>query len=174
MYDVGGAMGWAVPPANATDTLNRWAFRHRFHVSDVLDFKYSNNDSVLLVRPSDYDGCSAASPVSRLKGGGGAGCGGAKFRLGDPGIFFFISGVPARCEAGLRMVVLVADARGSFGGGAPTPAPGGMEDDEPSRAPSGDRPIPVTFKLFVAAGLGFVSGCFLAGLVLWLCVNCGR
>lgn len=218
VYDVGGAKGWAVPPANAADRLNRWAFRHRFHVGDVLrklslnshdseqpqagqcsfectcsistlvrvpncvrlvwmvraDFKHTNNDSVLLVRPSDYDGCSAASPVRQLTGGGR----GIRFRLGHPGIFFFISGVPARCEAGLRLVVLVADARGWFGGGAPTPAPapapGGVEDDEPSRSPSGDRPIPAAFRLFVAAVLGFLSGCFSAGLVLWLCMNCRR
>nr|CAB3453711.1 unnamed protein product [Digitaria exilis] len=161
VYHVGDDKGWAVPPGNATDTLNRWATSHRFRVGDVLDFKYSKKDSVLLVRRGDYDGCGAARPVRRLPGGGHT-----KFRLDRPGLFYFISGVPARCEAGERMVVRVVEL------GATAPAPAWM-DEEPSH-PSGDRKIPVAFRLFVAAGLGFVSGCFFAGLVLWLCINWPR
>ncbi|KAF8781054.1 hypothetical protein HU200_001026 [Digitaria exilis] len=166
VYHVGDAKGWAVPPGNATDTLNRWATSHRFRVGDVLDFKYSKKDSVLLVRRGDYDGCGAARPVRRLPGGGGH----TRFRLDRPGLFYFISGVPARCEAGERMVVHVVE----LGATAPAPAPApAWMDEEPSH-PSGDRPIPVAFRLFVAAGLGFVSGCFFAGLVLWLCINWPR
>ncbi|CAL5081966.1 unnamed protein product [Urochloa decumbens] len=173
IYLVGDASGWAVPPANATDALNKWAIRHRFHVGDVLAFKYSNNDSVLLVRRGDYDACNAASPVQARSGTAGAGASVVLlFRLDRPGLFFFISGEPGRCEAGQRMVVHVAD---SSLGGAPAPAPGGTDDDdEPSRSPSGDRPIPVAFRLFVAAGLGFLGGCFLAALIIWLIVNCRR
>ncbi|CAN6211044.1 unnamed protein product [Urochloa humidicola] len=178
VYFVGDASGWAVPPANATDALSKWAIRHRFHVGDVLVFKYSNNDdSVLLVRRGDYDGCRAASPVPAITltgvGGGGDTFIVQLFRLDRPGLFFFISGVEARCEAGQRMVVHVADGAPTP---APAPAPGGTDNDEPasSTPPSGDRPIPVPFKLFVAAGLGFLSGCFLAGLIIWLIVNCRR
>lgn len=127
------------------------------------DFRYSKKDSVLLVRRGEYAGCDTASPVRRLAGGHHA-----RFRLDRPGLFYFISGVPARCEAGERMVVRV-------GGGVPTPAPAPARtmDEEPSHK-SGDRLIPVAFRLFVAAGLGFVSGCFFAGLVLWLCINYPR
>ncbi|RLM85189.1 hypothetical protein C2845_PM04G19200 [Panicum miliaceum] len=146
--------------------------RHRFHVGDVLDFKYSKNDSVLLVRRGDYGGCRAASPVRRLAGGGAD----TKFRLDRPGLFYFISGVPARCEAGQRMVVRVVDARDSLGAPtpAPAPAPGGMDDEPSGTPPSGDHPIPVPFKLFVAAFIGFISGCFLAGFIVWLCMDCRR
>ena len=131
---------------------------------------------LLLVRRGDYDGCRAASPVRRLAGGADT-----KFTLDRPGLFYFISDVPARCEAGQRMVVRAADARDDALG-APTPAPAparepapGGTDDEPSGTPpSGDRPIPAPFKLFVAAFLGFISGCFLAGFIVWLCMNCRR
>ena len=122
------------------------------------------------MRRGDYDGCRAASPVRRLAGGGGGGAD-TKFRLDRPGLFYFIGGVPARCEAGQRMVVRVVDALGAPTP-APAPSPGGM-DEEPA-PPSGDRPIPVPFKLFVAAFVGFISGCFLAGFIVWLCMNCRR
>ncbi|CAN6182668.1 unnamed protein product [Urochloa humidicola] len=179
VYIVGDAGGWAVPPANATDALNKWAIRHRFHVGDILGFRYANNDSVILVRRGDYDGCSAASPVRAFTGvsvaGGGGGGGRIVFcRLDQPGLFFFISGEKARCEAGQRMVVHVADSLGAPTP-APAPAPGGIDDDdEASSSPSGDRPVPVAFRLFVAAGIGFLGGCFLAGLIIWLILHCRR
>ena len=62
------------------------------------------------MRRGDYDGCRTASPVRRLAGSGGGGAD-TKFRLDRPGLFYFISDVPARCEAGQRMVVRAADAR---------------------------------------------------------------
>ncbi|KAJ1290104.1 hypothetical protein BS78_02G217000 [Paspalum vaginatum] len=170
VFDVGEARGWAVPPANDANALNKWAMSHRFHVGDVLDFKYADGDSVLLVRRGDYDGCRAASPVRRFADAGDD----TRFRLDRLGLFYFISGVPARCEAGQRMVLLVVDARSSLGGSAPTPAPAPapatVED-----GPSDDRPVPVPFRLFVAAGLGFVGGCIGAGLIIiLLCVITSR
>ncbi|CAN6218089.1 unnamed protein product [Urochloa humidicola] len=176
LYLVGDTMGWTVPPANATDAFNKWAIRHRFHVDDVLAFKFDDDESVFLVRRGDYDACSAARPFKGGSGGGGGSGSGEfavmLFRLDRPGLFFFI-GEPARCEAGQRMVVHVADS--SLVAPTPAPAPGGTDnDDEASNSPSGDRPIPVAFRLFVAAVLGFVGGCFLAALIIWLILNCRR
>ena len=137
------------------------------------DFKRSN-DSVLLVRWRDYKRCSAASPPARRFADGGD----TRLKLAHPGLFYFISGAPARCEAGQRMVLRVVDARSSLGGdGAPTlapaPAPGPwtMEPTNVTNPPS-DRPIPVWFKLLAPALLGFLAGCSFAGVIMWLCMNC--
>ena len=130
------------------------------------DFKYADGDSVLLVRRGDYDGCRAASPVARRFADGDT-----RFRLDRLGLFYFMSGVPARCEAGQRMVLLVVDARPSRGGSAPTPAPSSLTVED---GPSHDRLVPVPIRLFLAAGLGFVGGCVGAGLILLLCVTWRR
>ncbi|RCV12135.1 hypothetical protein SETIT_2G245000v2 [Setaria italica] len=172
MYVVGDQMGWAVPPGGATGALNEWAARHRFLVGDVLDFKYSNGDAVLLVSPGDYERCSAASPVSRFADGGGGG-GGTRFTLGRPGLLYFISGAPARCEAGQRMAVRVVNARRrSLTSGAPTPAPapapGTLTSDTPHR-----RPLSLAQKQFAAAAIGFGAGFILTYFIVWLCVCCG-
>jgi hypothetical protein len=65
------------------------------------DFKYATNDSVFLVNHDDYKMCSTATPVSRFTDGD------TKFTLDRPGFFYFVSGVPGRCEAGQRMIVRV-------------------------------------------------------------------
>jgi len=128
------------------------------------------------VRQDDYERCSAASPARRFADDGGD----TRLTLGHPGLFYFISGAPARCEAGQRMVVRVVDARSSVGGGgaptpAPAPAPGpGVMEPSDSDTPSDDRPIPVWFKLLPPALLGFLAGCFFAGVIMWLCMNLRR
>jgi hypothetical protein len=137
----------------------------------VPDFKYysNNGDSVLLVRPGDYERCSAARPVSRF-----ADAGGTRFTLGRPGLFYFISGAPARCEAGQRMAVRVVDDVGRrsslITSGAPTPAP--APGTQTSDTPQHRRPLSLAQKQFAAAAIGFGAGFILIYFIVWLCVCC--
>ncbi|RLM86502.1 hypothetical protein C2845_PM04G19210 [Panicum miliaceum] len=163
VYGVGDETGWAVPLGSAAGALNEWAARNRFLVGDVLDFKYGDDDSVLLVLLGDYERYSAASPLRRFADGGGT-----RFALGRPGFFYFISGAPARCEAGQRMVVRVVDGarRPSLTSGAPTPAPGTQPSDTP---PCGHRRLSLAQKQFAAAAIGLGAGFILIFSIVWLC-----
>ena len=142
------------------------------HLIRVSDFKYGDDDSVLLVRLGDYERCRAASPLRRFADGGGG-----RFPLARPGLFYFISGAPARCEAGQRMAVRVVDGalRPSLTSGAPTPAPapapapGTQPSDTP---PSGHRRLSLAHKQFAAAAIGFLAGFILIFTIVWLCVCC--
>ncbi|TVU08505.1 hypothetical protein EJB05_41910, partial [Eragrostis curvula] len=89
-----------VPSASGGETPNRWSRRHTFHAGDLLDFTPWNL-SVLVVRADDYKRCAEASPLRRVADG-------KLFQLEGRGLFFFIAGAPALCEAGQRMVVRVA------------------------------------------------------------------
>ncbi|TVU08507.1 hypothetical protein EJB05_41912, partial [Eragrostis curvula] len=89
-----------VPSASGGETPNRWSRRHTFHAGDLLDFTPWNL-SVLVVRADDYKRCAAASPLRRVADG-------KLFQIEGRGLFFFIAGAPALCEAGQRMVVRVA------------------------------------------------------------------
>ncbi|KAF8694779.1 hypothetical protein HU200_037870 [Digitaria exilis] len=194
VYDVGDEMGWTVPPPGATDALNAWAARHRFVAGDSLctypphlldaehhqlevflipclrvsDFNCGgSNDSVLLVSHGEYERCSASGPPSLLPGGSVI-----VVTLVRPGLFYFIGGEPARCEAGQRMAVRVDDhdARSpSLAGGAPAPAKQPFDD-----APVTEhRGLSLAQKQFAAAAIGFGAGFALVFFVVWLCVCCG-
>ncbi|CAL5081968.1 unnamed protein product [Urochloa decumbens] len=170
VYVVGDEMGWAVPPAGATDALNKWAAGHRFLVGDILLFRYTSGDDgpALLVTRDGYERCSAASPYA---GGGGGGF--ASFTLGRPGTHHFISGTPWRCEAGQRMAVFVEDARSSrsSSGAAPTPAPGTTtQAPDTPLSPSGHRRLSLAQKQFAAAAIGFGAGFAFIFLIVSLCV----
>ncbi|KAL6655382.1 hypothetical protein ACP70R_006208 [Stipagrostis hirtigluma subsp. patula] len=170
VHGVGDERGWTVPSASGdgTETLSQWATRRRFHVGDVLDFEHWDG-SVHLVSHGDYEQCATASPArSRLAGGD------TRFKLARHGLFYFISGVPARCEAGQRMVVrvVVRTSQISAPAPAPTPAPG------PAMPPSDDdtklAPSTLPFKILVSAALGFLVGVIFFGGLLWLLVYAFR
>ncbi|WVZ65327.1 hypothetical protein U9M48_014708 [Paspalum notatum var. saurae] len=170
VYGVGDDTGWApAPPDNdGAQKLDKWpATLHRFNVGDILDFNHSS-DSVLLVRQGDYDRCSAASPVRRFAAGGG---GDTRFTIARPGLFYFISAAPARCEAGQRMVVRAVDARPRLasGPGSSTPAPAlGMTQS----AATPRHTLSLGQKQAVAAAAAFVAGFAFTLLIVWLCVCC--
>ena len=139
----------------------------------VSDFKYAGDDSVLLVRLGDYERCRAASPLRRFADGGG----GTRFALARPGLFYFISGAPALCEAGPHMAVRVVDGalRPSLTSGAPTPAPAPAPGTQPSDTPpSGHRRLSLAQKQLAAAAIGFGAGFILIFSVVWLCVCCNN
>uniref|UniRef100_A0A0E0K4P3 Phytocyanin domain-containing protein n=1 Tax=Oryza punctata TaxID=4537 RepID=A0A0E0K4P3_ORYPU len=129
VYTVGDARGWAVPP-RGSESYNHWGLKNRFRVGDVVEFKYVN-DSVLVVNHDGYRNCSSLSPVVRFTDGD------TKYLLDRPGLIYFISGVPERCERGLRMRLRVRSA-----GPGPAPAPGPTRAALPLRPPAIGAPRP--------------------------------
>ncbi|XP_071683390.1 early nodulin-like protein 14 [Lolium perenne] len=97
----GDARGWR-QPAPGEETYNHWASRSRFHVGDLLYFRYAKNDSVLVVTRDDYKVCRGDRPALRLDGGEEA-----RLRLERSGPLYFISGAPGHCDAGQRLTVRV-------------------------------------------------------------------
>nr|XP_051221328.1 early nodulin-like protein 2 [Lolium perenne] len=95
----GDARGWR-QPAPGEETYNHWASRSRFHVGDLLYFRYAKNDSVLVVTRDDYKVCRGDRPALRLDGGEEA-----RLRLERSGPLYFISGAPGTCDAGQRLTV---------------------------------------------------------------------
>jgi hypothetical protein len=111
------------------------------------------------VRQGDYERCSAASPVGRFFADGGD----TRFTLARPGLFYFISGAPAHCEAGHRMVVRVVDPLNNISGDTtptptPAPAPGTQPADTLSRRRRRRRPLTIAQMQMVAGALGFAAG----------------
>jgi hypothetical protein len=121
------------------------------------------------VRQGDYDRCSAASPVRRFFADGGD----TQFTLARPGLFYFISGAPARCEAGQRMVVLVrvADPLNKIISAAPTPAPAPAPAATLSKRSR--RPLTIAQMQMVAGALGFATGFIAMFLIVGLFICYG-
>uniref|UniRef100_A0A0E0LAI5 Phytocyanin domain-containing protein n=1 Tax=Oryza punctata TaxID=4537 RepID=A0A0E0LAI5_ORYPU len=159
-----GPRGWS-QPKGSDETYNHWASRNRFHIGDFLDFKYAQNDSVLVVSRDDYKLCNADKPEKRFDDGADV-----RFRLDRNGNFYFISGAPGHCRAGQRMTVRVMADHGSLGADGDSPAgapsPGDDEDDSGGsfRTPgygnsSGSPPTPPHGKTSAAAAVSPSRGC---------------
>lgn len=73
----------------------------------IAVFRYNKEDSVVVVSQGHYDGCNATDPLLRDAGGD------STFVFDSSGPFFFISGDPARCQAGERLIVVVLAVRGN-------------------------------------------------------------
>ncbi|KAM0917727.1 hypothetical protein ACQ4PT_009181 [Festuca glaucescens] len=116
----GDARGWR-QPAPGEETYNHWASRSRFHVGDLLYFRYARNDSVLVVTRDDYKLCRGDRPALRLDGGEEA-----RFRLERSGSLYFISGAPGHCDAGQRLTVRVMAQHDDDASASPAEAPGGL------------------------------------------------
>ncbi|KAL6629876.1 hypothetical protein ACP70R_029641 [Stipagrostis hirtigluma subsp. patula] len=115
-FQVGGAHGWSVPAAGA-ESFNAWATKNRFQVGDTLEFVYpSDQDSVLLVDPADYNACNTSSYVKKFTDGD------TLVTLDRAGAFFFISGVEANCRANEKVIVMVLAGGRNGTGGAPAPS----------------------------------------------------
>ncbi|KAK3156067.1 hypothetical protein QOZ80_2AG0102450 [Eleusine coracana subsp. coracana] len=147
-FTVGGANGWSVPPAGA-ESLNAWAMKNRFQIGDKLLFVYpSDEDSVLLVEPSDYNACNTSSYDKKFSDGS------TVFTLDRSGAFFFISGVDANCRANEKLIVMVLAAGRNATGGAPAPTttttpppssaapPPSSPSAPPPASPSPPPPVP--------------------------------
>ncbi|MQL70606.1 hypothetical protein Taro_002923 [Colocasia esculenta] len=93
-------------------------------------FRYKNGeDSVLVVTDPAYSACDTSNPIRQLDGGDSV------FQFDRSGPFYFFSGVPKRCQAGQKLVVVVLSPRG----GHPRPA---TRFSLPASAPSPLPPPP--------------------------------
>ncbi|KAH7674343.1 Cupredoxins domain-containing protein, partial [Dioscorea alata] len=99
-FRVGGENGWSKPDGNETGSYNQWATKNRFHIGDILYFKYVN-DSVLVVDREDYNKCETSKPVREFTDGN------TTFQFDRFGFFYFISGLKEHCEAGQKLIVRV-------------------------------------------------------------------
>ncbi|XP_062103029.1 early nodulin-like protein 3 [Humulus lupulus] len=116
-FFVGGKDGWV---SNPSENFNHWAERNRFRVNDTLFFKYKQGtDSVLVVKPDDYNTCNTATPLLSLADGGSV------FTFDRSGPFFFISGNAQNCQKGQKLIVVVMAVRNNKpqpAASAPAPA----------------------------------------------------
>lgn len=130
-FIVGGKNGWAIPTGSERETLNQWAERLRFHVSDTLLFKYTaNQDSVLLVTQDAFQSCNTTNPAASYNDGNTA------FKFPRPGPYYFISGAQGHCEKGQKLVVVVMSHRRSNGAPAEAPVLGSLPAFSPLSEPA--------------------------------------
>ncbi|XP_022133440.1 mavicyanin [Momordica charantia] len=99
-FQVGGARGWVVPPANDSKIYNDWASENRFRGGDTVRFRYKK-DSVMEVTEEEYKRCNSTQPSFFSNTGN------TVFNLGRSGTFYFISGANGHCQRGQRMIVKV-------------------------------------------------------------------
>ncbi|KAL3720326.1 hypothetical protein ACJRO7_005197 [Eucalyptus globulus] len=109
-YQVGGAEGWVVPPANDSKVYNDWASENRFRPGDTLRFKYKK-DSVMEVTEAEYKNCNSTRPSFFSNTGN------TVYALDHSGPFYFISGVSGHCQKGQRMIVKVLSSEESEASG---------------------------------------------------------
>lgn len=119
-FKVGGELGWVEPTKNNSDMYNEWAGHHRFHVGDMIYFKYKK-DSVLVVNKEDYENCVDTNPISKFADGH------TIFEFEHFGYYYFISGQPGHCKSGQKMVIRVM-ARSDGGDETPKSSPGPKSD----------------------------------------------
>lgn len=98
---VGDSSGWDV----GVD-YTAWASRNTFKTGDTLLFTYSGVHSVVQVDEADYKPCSTANYISSSSSGR------TVVNLDKAQTYYFMCGVTAHCQQGMKLSVAV-------GGGAP-------------------------------------------------------
>ncbi|KAK3024136.1 hypothetical protein RJ639_044391 [Escallonia herrerae] len=101
-FQVGGDKGWVIPPSKNSHLYNDWASKNRFKGDDTLRFEYKK-DSVLVVTQEEYEKCRSSHPMFFSNNGN------TVYKLDQPGLFYFISGVAGHCERGLKMIIKVLE-----------------------------------------------------------------
>ncbi|XP_042519237.1 early nodulin-like protein 1 [Macadamia integrifolia] len=99
-FEVGGAKGWVVPPANGTNIYNEWATRNRFQIGDSVRFKYEK-DSVMVVSGTEYKKCDSTHPMFFSNDGN------TVYQFDRSGFYYFISGVSGHCKRGQKVIIRV-------------------------------------------------------------------
>ncbi|CAB4319016.1 unnamed protein product [Prunus armeniaca] len=128
-YEVGGELGWTVPP---TGTYAAWASNKTFTVGDVLVFKFSTgNHDVAEVTKASYDSCNANSPISMATNGP------ANLTLNTSGEHYYICTFGGHCIGGQKLSINVT------GNSSPAPAPApSTSSPPPSPSPSPPAAVP--------------------------------
>ncbi|GLJ11998.1 hypothetical protein SUGI_0181730 [Cryptomeria japonica] len=100
-YTVGGSYGWIVPSRNKL--YDNWAANKTFKVGDSLVFNFTANaHNVLQVTKTNYDNCSATSPLQTYLTAP------ATVNLTASGPHYYICGFPGHCLLGQKLAITVS------------------------------------------------------------------
>ncbi|KAL9244499.1 hypothetical protein vseg_018270 [Gypsophila vaccaria] len=129
-FYVGGKDGWV---ENPKENYNHWAGRNRFQVNDTLVFKLKKGeDSALLVTKDNYNTCNISSPIKSLTDDESV------YKFTRSGPHYFISGNPAHCTMGQKIIVVVLAIRPKTT--TPPPSPPTPVLSPPPASPSPSSP----------------------------------
>ncbi|RRT35304.1 hypothetical protein B296_00021650 [Ensete ventricosum] len=131
-YTVGGSKGgWDL----STD-LQTWASAQKFVPGDSLSkfavsvwpmflfgFTYAPSHDVVEVTKSEYDACTASTPIQSYTGGS------TVIKLSAPGKRHFICGIAGHCTAGMKLEVDVVSAAAAA---TPPPVPTPTKPEAPA------------------------------------------
>ncbi|PIN18289.1 hypothetical protein CDL12_09048 [Handroanthus impetiginosus] len=101
-YMVGDDKGW-----NLSGNYTEWATGKDFRVGDTLMFMYTQGlHNVWKVNQTDFQQCviSNASEVPHVTGSD-------KISLTNPGMKWYICGVPEHCSKGMKLAINVSDPK---------------------------------------------------------------
>ncbi|XP_004305675.1 PREDICTED: uncharacterized protein LOC101308788 [Fragaria vesca subsp. vesca] len=96
-YQVGGDLGWTIPPGGAS-TYASWASKHTLKVDKdtlVFNFKAGENDSTIVTK-ENYDSCNTKDPLYQIKSPG------VVVGASTPGTFYFTCSFAGHCHKGQR------------------------------------------------------------------------
>ncbi|KAJ8574073.1 hypothetical protein K7X08_010584 [Anisodus acutangulus] len=98
VYQVGDSNGWTF-----NYNYDTWAFFKNFQVGDILVFNYNPQlHNVRQVDIIDYNSCTDNNPLASYNSGSDS------VALETPGDYYFLSGVPGDCVAGLKFHIRIA------------------------------------------------------------------
>lgn len=102
-YEVGDTHGWTTKMG--VDYYKTWSSSKTFYVGDSLIFEYEKDlDNVMEVSFIDYESCNPNHALATYRSQYKA------VSLNRTGHYYFICGVPGRCESGQKLDVLVMPA----------------------------------------------------------------
>ncbi|PON46320.1 Cupredoxin [Trema orientale] len=111
IHEVGGALGWLVPPGGPV-VYQVWADSQTFVVGDVLVFNFSDgNQDVARVTKEAFNSCNSSDPISLQTKSP------ANFTLDKIGEYYFIGTKNDHCKLGQMLAINVTEYPG------PTPSP---------------------------------------------------
>ncbi|KAL6144040.1 hypothetical protein ACLB2K_054735 [Fragaria x ananassa] len=99
-YQVGGDLGWTVPPGGAS-TYASWASKHTLKVDKdtlVFDFKAGEND-LTIVTKENYDSCNTKDPLYQFKSPG------VVVGASTPGTFYLTCSFAGHCHKGQKVAI---------------------------------------------------------------------
>ncbi|XP_020584565.1 mavicyanin-like [Phalaenopsis equestris] len=103
VYEVGDDKGWTV---NDKSYYTGWAKSKKFHVGDVLLFRYDKQiHNVVQVDKKGYHKCNAAKPIA------GFNTGHDSVTIRSDEHLYFICGTPGHCEAGQKLRIKVSRSK---------------------------------------------------------------
>ncbi|KAJ7544004.1 hypothetical protein O6H91_09G061300 [Diphasiastrum complanatum] len=130
-FIVGGRAGWQ---ARSVDYA-QWSARNAYRPGDSLVFPYDQGaQSVMRVSQEDFYKCRTNNPIEHYVDGN------TIVRL-DRDNYYFISGIPGHCNAGMKLEVVLA---GVLAGGTPSATPSSGPAVPPVRTPSASPKTPPT------------------------------